>query len=174
MRKNPKKILTFFILVIANLLSCAFYYSEASALIKKADMVLVVKSKRVMMLLKEGEILKTYRIALGKNPNGHKTREGDKRTPEGRYTLTEKNSNSKYYLSMRLSYPNDKDIMNSKKLGVSPGGAIAIHGLPKDLEDLDTLHRYMDWTEGCIAVTNSEMREIWELVSVGTPIEIRP
>lgn len=169
-----KKIFPLSILLIINLLSYAFFNAEALASINKADMVLVIKSKRIMMLLKEGEILKTYRIALGKNPNGHKTRQGDNKTPEGRYTLTERNANSKYYLSMLISYPNDKDIMNSKKLGLSPGGAIAIHGLPKDLEDLGSLHRYMDWTEGCIAVTNSEMREIWELVSDGTPIEIKP
>lgn len=126
------------------------------------------------MLLKDGEIIKSYKVSLGKNPVGPKVQEGDQKTPEGSYVLNSRKQNSKYYLAINISYPNESDIQNAQKLGVSPGNSIAIHGLPKDLEDIDKFQRRLDWTDGCIAVTNTEMEEIWQLVPDGTPIEIKP
>lgn len=164
-----KQILVFTL----SLLSCLFLSSTAWATFPKADKVIVIKSKRILFLLREGEILRTYRIALGKNPEGRKLMAGDKKTPEGRYTLF-KNPNSRFHLSLRISYPNESDMENAKRLGVSPGGGIMIHGLPDQLSEFGKFHRYYDWTDGCIAVTNQEIEEIYEMVEDGTPIEIKP
>lgn len=139
-----------------------------------ADLIVVMKSKRIMFLMNEGKILKAYKIALGKSPVGKKTIQGDGKTPEGRYFLIDRNPNSSFYKSLRISYPNDRDIENAKKIGLNPGGDIVIHGLSKKVEYLGKYHIIEDWTEGCIAVTNEEMDEIWRLVPDGTPIEILP
>ncbi len=147
---------------------------QASASIEKADKVIVFKSKRVLLLMREGEILKAYRIALGKQPKGRKIKAGDKRTPEGTYILDSRNYDSKFHRALHISYPNDSDISNAQRLGVSPGGDIMIHGLPNGMKTLGKLHRTIDWTDGCIAVTDSEIEEIWTLVSDGTLIEIKP
>mgnify|MGYP000890742618 CR=1 FL=1 len=140
----------------------------------RADAVLVFKSARKLQLLREGQALKTYRIALGQNPTGHKTQEGDGRTPEGQYKLDFRNPRSTAHLSLHISYPNAADIAQAQARGVSPGGAVMIHGLPNRFWWLGRLHRWMDWTDGCIGVTNAEMDEIWHAVPPGTPIEIRP
>lgn len=142
--------------------------------LQAVDRVLVIKSKRIMLLLKDSEIVKVYRISLGKSPVGHKTKAGDKKTPEGRYILEAKKYPSKYYKAIRISYPNDQDILQAKNLGVSPGGDIMIHGLPAEFADIGGIHRIVDWTDGCIAVTNEEMDELWELIPVGIPIDIMP
>jgi murein L,D-transpeptidase YafK len=147
---------------------------QCTASLIKADKVVVIKGKRSLLLLKNGEVLKSYQVALGGNPVGPKTRQGDKRTPEGTYYLDRRNPHSKFYRSMHISYPNAKDIENARERGVSPGRDIMIHGLPKGYGFLGELHTINDWTKGCIAVTDSEMDEIWTLVSDGTPIEIRP
>ncbi|BCB96638.1 hypothetical protein JZK55_15600 [Dissulfurispira thermophila] len=161
--------------LIVILISGAFLFSSNTlAALSKADKVIVIKSKRIMLLLKDGEIIKTYRIALGKNPDGRKIQAGDQKTPEGTYTITSKNKHSKYYKAINISYPNESDIQNARRLGVSPGNSIAIHGLPKELEDIDKFHRRLDWTDGCIAVTNKEIDEIWQIVPDGIPIEIKP
>jgi len=148
---------------------------HASATLGMVDKVVVIKNKRMLMLMKDGEIFKTYRVSLGKRPEGHKIASGDQRTPEGRYVLDSKNPNSKYHLAIHISYPNELDIINAQKRGVSPGGEIMIHGLPpKRSNELKEITGYADWTNGCIAVTNPEIEEIWQFVSAGTPIEIRP
>lgn len=170
-----KGIITIFSAILCiNLFFTPSYCSEKDKLLDYADKVVVIKSKRVMMLLKDGEIIKVYKVALGKNPVGHKTHEGDNKTPEGTYVLDKRNPNSRYYLSMHISYPNKSDITNAKKLGLSPGNDIMIHGVSKELEPLGRFHRFSDWTNGCVAVSNAEMREIWGLVPDGTPIEIKP
>ena len=127
-----------------------------------------------MQLLRNGRVLRTYLIALGGNPVGHKQREGDRRTPEGRYTISARNPKSSYHLSLRISYPNEADREHALKIGASPGGDIMIHGLPNNLPKLGAAHREYDWTDGCIAVTNEEIEEIWSLVPDGTPIQIEP
>jgi len=148
---------------------------HASATLASVDKVVVIKSKRILMLLKDGEIFKTYRVSLGKRPEGHKIASGDQRTPEGRYILDSKNPKSNYHLAIHISYPNELDTLNAQKRGVSPGGGIMIHGLPPNRShELKEITGYWDWTNGCIAVTNPEIEEIWQLVSAGTPIEIKP
>jgi murein L,D-transpeptidase YafK len=139
-----------------------------------ADRIVVLKSKRTMVLYHGDTLLKTYRIALGGRPLGPKTRQGDHKTPEGTYRIDSRNSRSNYHLSLHISYPNDRDRANARKAGVSPGGDIMIHGLPDRYAYVGSLHTQTDWTDGCIAVTNSEIEEIWKLVPIGTPVEIRP
>lgn len=127
-----------------------------------------------MYLMNKGQILKTYRIALGGSPYGPKQREGDHKTPEGLYFIGSRNSKSQFHLALHISYPNPADRAHAHKLGSNPGGGIIIHGLPKGFAWLGSLHRQTDWTDGCIAVTNEEIEEIWRLVPLNTPIEIMP
>lgn len=139
-----------------------------------ADRVVVTKSERRLYLYKGEEVLRSYEIALGKNPVGHKLRRGDKRTPEGRYTLDRRNPQSRFYRSIHVSYPNQRDRRRAEARGVNPGGDIMIHGVPNRYRDGQEFFIGWDWTEGCIAVTNDDMKEIWALVSDNTPIEIYP
>ena len=140
----------------------------------KADQVMVVKSQRTLTLLAQGKVLRTYEVALGATPVGAKEQEGDHKTPEGHYILDRRNAKSRYYKSIHVSYPNEQQKLKAAERGVSAGGDIMIHGLPNGFGWLGATHREMDWTDGCVAVTDAEMDEIWELVSDGTPIEIRP
>ena len=140
----------------------------------KADLVVVFKDKRKMVLYAGSKEIKTYSISLGKNPTGHKQKESDKKTPEGNYILDARNPNSKYHLAIHISYPNEQDKINAEKSGVSPGGDIMIHGMPNKLEFLEDYYANTDWTDGCIAVTNYEIEEIWQAVDDGTPIIIYP
>lgn len=140
----------------------------------EVDKVLVLKGKRRLHLLRRGMVLRTYQISLGRKPSGRKIRQGDGKTPEGWYTLDTRNSRSKFYRSMHVSYPNEADSARARAMGVSPGGAIMIHGEPNHLRGIGFDGTGFDWTEGCIAVSNREMDEIWESVPDGTPIEIRP
>ncbi|MBZ5663903.1 MAG: L,D-transpeptidase family protein [Acidobacteriia bacterium] len=140
----------------------------------KADQVIVVKSQRTLTLLSQGKVLRTFKVALGGTPVGAKEQEGDHKTPEGHYILDRRSPKSRFYKSIHVSYPNDQDKQRASQRGVSAGGDIMIHGLPNGFGWLGATHRNMDWTDGCVAVTNGEMDEIWELVSDGTPIEIRP
>lgn len=139
-----------------------------------ADRIVVHKAERELLLVAEGKTLKRYRIALGGHPRGHKTQEGDRRTPEGAYRIAGRNPRSAYHLSLRISYPNEDDRMQAARRGVSPGGDIMIHGLPNGFGWIGRLHRWVDWTAGCIAVTDSEIEEIWRSVPDGTPVEIKP
>jgi murein L,D-transpeptidase YafK len=138
-----------------------------------ADKVLVIKSEKLLLLLKNGEILKSYKVALGKKP-GPKVRQGDKRTPEGLYIIDRRYISKKFYKSLHISYPNPSDIARAQKSGDPPGDDLEIHGLPKEFEDLGTFQSKLNWTRGCIAVSNAEIDEIWELVANGTPVKIIP
>jgi murein L,D-transpeptidase YafK len=140
----------------------------------KADSVLVLKKQRSLTLLSQGEVLKTYKVALGGDPIGAKARLGDHKTPEGTYVLDRRNAHSRFYRSIHISYPNAKDLAAARKLGVSPGGDVYVHGLPNGYGWVKGGHRMKDWTDGCIAVTNEEMDEIWRVVPDGTSIEIKP
>ncbi|MCP5367199.1 MAG: L,D-transpeptidase family protein [Hyphomicrobiales bacterium] len=146
----------------------------APAPVAKADRVLVLKGARKLMLLSHGRTLRAYRVALGRTPEGHKQHQGDGRTPEGSYRLDWRNPDSRYHRSIHISYPAPEDRARARRLGVSPGGDIMIHGLPNGRGWIGAAHAGYDWTDGCIAVTNAEMDEIWALVDNGTPIEIRP
>jgi len=140
----------------------------------QVDKVLVNKSLHKMYLVKNDKTLREYNISLGGNPFGHKEREGDQRTPEGQYILDYKKSDSAFYKAIHISYPNTQDIMIAKKKGVNPGGAIMIHGQRNGYGWGSLITQFFDWTHGCIAVTNSEIDEIWSAVNEGTPIEIFP
>ena len=140
----------------------------------KADLVVVEKGDRKLHLMKNGEILRTFRIALGIVPVGDKVEEGDFRTPEGRYILDARNPNSDYFLSIHVSYPSRQDILEAQARGVNPGGAIMIHGLPNEPSRSELYYRTQDWTNGCVAVSNSDMIDIWLMTPDHTPIEIRP
>lgn len=143
--------------------------------IEKADFVLVKKSERALYLLHEGQTIKQYRIMLGPRPKGPKLMEGDERTPEGEYILDRKNPNSHYYKSIRVSYPNTTDLERALKFDVSPGHSIMIHGMKNSWTEKQAAQALkFNWTDGCIAVKNSDMDEIWDAVEVGTPIEINP
>jgi murein L,D-transpeptidase YafK len=137
-----------------------------------ADKVLVLKGERKLLLMKGNEVLKTYTVSLGGNPVGLKVREGDRKTPEGNYVLDRHNAHSQYHRSIHISYPNAEDVARARKLGVPTGGDLFIHGLPNDFKGSD--QQQGDWTNGCIAVTNAEIDEIWRVVADGTPIEIKP
>lgn len=139
-----------------------------------ADEIVVYKAKHVMYLLRNGRILKKYRIALGKNPVGHKLQWGDNRTPEGKYRIDLKNGQSSFYRSIRISYPDATDSDVASALDINPGDWIMIHGMPNGRGPAQVGHPSRDWTNGCIAVTNAEMSEIWNLVRIGTPISIWP
>ena len=136
------------------------------------DRVFVDKSDRVLKLMSDGKVIRSYRIALGDSPSGHKQQEGDQRTPVGVYTLDYKNENSIAHRSIHISYPNTADKAYAKKLGVSAGGNIMIHGQMNGFGYLALFNQRRDWTDGCIAVTNDEMDEIMAAVTLGTPIKI--
>jgi murein L,D-transpeptidase YafK len=139
-----------------------------------AEKILVEKSVRRLTLLRAGKQMRIYRVALGSHPFGPKERQGDGRTPEGMYVIDSRIMNSNFHRALHISYPNMADRARAKSLGVSPGGDIMIHGIKNGLAWLGPLHRISDWTQGCIAVTNAEIEEIWNMVKDGTPVEIVP
>jgi murein L,D-transpeptidase YafK len=138
------------------------------------DKIVVHKSKREMIVLKNDSILKIYKIALGSNPIGKKQFQGDMKTPEGEYTINSKNPQSAYFLNLGISYPNANDLNFAKRNNKSAGGDIKIHGLPNGSGAIGRAHLLSDWTHGCIAVTNEEIKELYESVPIGTPIQILP
>ncbi|MBD3582430.1 L,D-transpeptidase family protein [Flavobacterium selenitireducens] len=140
----------------------------------KIDLVVVVKSRRIMQVFENGNLRKTYRIALGKNPVGHKQFEGDFRTPEGCYEIDGRNPNSKFHKNLSISYPNVNDLETAQRSGKQPGGDIKIHGLRNGRGYRSKLHLLRDWTAGCIAVTNREIDELFTAVMDGAEIRIEP
>jgi murein L,D-transpeptidase YafK len=142
----------------------------------QVDQVVVKKSERKIELIQNGKVLREFRIALGDRPRGHKMKEGDERTPEGEYILDWRNPNSRFYKSIHVSYPNDRDIRFARLMGTDPGGMIMIHGQPNYIRSAKVMAEYQrrDWTNGCIAVQNHEMDVIWQTVRDGTPIKILP
>ena len=139
-----------------------------------ADRVVVLKKARTLQLLSEGKVVKLYKVALGGDPVGPKTRQGDHKTPEGVYVLDSRNAHSQFHKSIHISYPNVRDRAAARANGVSPGGDVFVHGLPNGYGWVGVSHRVKDWTDGCIAVTDEEIEEIWKAVADGTLIEIRP
>jgi murein L,D-transpeptidase YafK len=161
-------------LAILACLSGASVARPTSPDITLADRIEVFKAERRLVLLKDGRPLKTYRVALGADPVGPKRQEGDHRTPEGRYTIDFHKPDSAFHLALHISYPNEEDRRQAARRGVSPGGSIMIHGLPNGLAWFGRLHARRDWTDGCIAVTDSEIEEIARAVPDGTVIVIYP
>lgn len=139
-----------------------------------ADIVVVEKAERKLHLVKDGAPYRTFDIALGMRPVGDKQQEGDFRTPEGRYLLDTRNPHSEFFLSIHVSYPSGQDIREARAKGVDPGGSIMIHGQPNEPSRSEAYYRTRDWTNGCIAVSNSDMIDIWLMTGDNTPIDIRP
>jgi len=155
-------------------LSILFLLAHALAGQPHADRIIIVKSTYTMTLMTGCKALKTYKIALGTAPVGAKEIEGDHKTPEGNYTIDARNPQSRFHLALHISYPSATDKARARQKGALPGGNIMIHGLEKRFAYLGPLHRQADWTDGCIAVTNSEIEEIWQLAPLGARVEIRP
>lgn len=141
---------------------------------ERVSQVRVLKEERLMELRDGDKIVRRYSIALGGDPVGHKRQEGDRRTPEGRYVLDWRNASSGYYRSIHISYPDAADKAAAAEAGVSPGGMVMIHGQPNGFGWMAWALQMFDWTNGCIAVDNAAMAEIWKMVPNGTPIEILP
>ena len=140
----------------------------------KADSVVLLKGERKLVLMRGDQVLRVIRVALGRYPKGRKLRQGDAKTPEGSYTLDYKLKESSFYRAIHISYPNTRDITYARARGVDPGGQIMIHGLPNRMSAARVGHPTLDWTQGCIAVTNREMDILWKMIDAGTPIEIHP
>ena len=166
---DMKSTLYVFILFIILLLCSAEAQSN-----KKADLVVVVKSEYRLYLIRDGKLFESFPVVFGSNPKGHKQQQGDGRTPEGDYVLDYKNANSAYYKSIHVSYPNEQDREDARKRGVSPGGDIMIHGQPNRWGKFSPVTQLFNWTDGCIALNNSDMDAVWNAVDPGTPIQIRP
>ena len=162
------------IFVLTALLLCGIGSGHAAEKPLRADRVLVFKKGRTLELLNGGKVIKTYKVALGGDPVGPKTRQGDHKTPEGHYILDSRNAHSQFHKSIHISYPNAHDRAAARRLRVSAGGDVFVHGLPNGYGRVGAAHRLKDWTDGCIAVTDEEIEEIWKVVADGTPIEIRP
>ena len=158
-----------FILCLSLLFLNSFSYAGETA-----DYVLVEKSKNLLTLFKNGKSMASYYVVFGSNPIGHKQQEGDNRTPEGRYILDTKNAKSSFTKSIHISYPNTADIANAKSRGVSPGGAIMIHGQKNGFGWASVAMQRINWTQGCIALNNEDMEQVWRSIVVPTTIEIKP
>lgn len=158
------------------LAGCSTTKDTSPSKLTTADEVQVDKSDRKLRLIKDGKVIREYRVALGKEPVGHKFREGDQRTPEGKYMLNWRNPRSQFYKSIHVSYPSVDDRLRAQEAGYDPGGMIMIHGRPNYIKSAAVQAEYdrIDWTNGCIAVKNHEMDEIWQAVKDGTPIHIQP
>lgn len=142
--------------------------------VPKVDRLVVLKSQRQLVLMHGDTVVRVYRVALGRYPEGPKVQKGDARTPEGSYFIDARLDDSNFYKAIHISYPNQRDLERARALGVDPGGQIMIHGLANGWSARQLGHPKLDWTQGCIAVTNREMDEIWRLVQLGTPIDIYP
>jgi murein L,D-transpeptidase YafK len=163
-----KRLLHFSILLMLLVLNVFAVQSQ------KVDRVLILNKEHRLMLLSGDSVVKTYTVAVGRGGLSAKERVGDHKTPQGLYTIDRRNQNSRFHRALHISYPNEADRERARKLGISPGGDIMIHGITNGLGWLGSLHRLIDWTDGCVAVTDSEIEEIWSLVPDGTPVEIRP
>lgn len=151
-----------------------FSHNGSQSDIGKVDLVVVDKSKSSMLLMRKGKVLRSYKIAMGDRPKGHKQQEGDQRTPEGRYLLDYKKSDSAYYRAIHISYPNEEDSLRAEALGIDPGGQIMIHGQNPNSSLTPDQAQQLNWTDGCIAIKNHEIDELWRAIDTGTPIEIWP
>ena len=170
---NPRLSISAFV-AFAVMMPFACGRHKANSVLKRADRIVIVKSAHTMTLTNGKEVLKVYSVALGRSPVGPKTRKGDHKTPEGMYIIDFKRPTSRFYRALHISYPNEADREQARRFSLDPGGDVEIHGIENGLGSIGGLHRTVDWTDGCIAVTNSEIDEIWNSVEVGTPVEIKP
>jgi len=169
------RLLFILILIVATVGLFIFLHSNDSIdKSVKIDKIIIEKSKRELQVYSNNKLIKTYRISLGRNPVGKKEFEGDKKTPEGQYLIDDKNPNSGYHKNLGVSYPNNQDIKNAERIGKNPGGEIKIHGIKNGFGWIGKFHLLVDWTAGCIAVTNEEIDELYDIIRIGTPIVIKP
>ncbi len=162
---------------LLTVLSCAFMalpFASAGAAEELADLVVVKKSERKLYLYNGDKVLRSFDIALGLVPEGHKMQEGDFKTPEGSYRLDRRRVDSDFFMAIQISYPNEQDVVRARSRGVSPGSYIMIHGQPVNPKKPASYYKKYDWTDGCIAVSNAAMVDIWQLTAANTPIEIFP
>ena len=138
------------------------------------DRIVVHKAERRLLLMHGGDMVRSYHVSLGLNPVGQKERSGDFRTPEGTYRLERRNARSDYFLSIKVSYPNEVDLKRARLRHWNTGGSIMIHGLPNYLKHEPEFYQSHDWTDGCIALSNADMTEIWMLTPDDVPIDILP
>ncbi|MEO0998895.1 MAG: L,D-transpeptidase family protein [Pseudomonadota bacterium] len=160
--------------IALTLIVLALPLGAAANRLPTADRVLVDKSERMLYLLAGDDILAEFPVALGAEPVGHKAEEGDLRTPEGRYFLGGRNPDSDFFLSIHISYPNALDRARAREARRQPGGQIMIHGQPNEPKYSEAFYRSADWTNGCIAVSNAAMIDIWLMTTANTPIDIQP
>jgi murein L,D-transpeptidase YafK len=172
--KKTKPILIFLFAIILLAIVYNLYPSEKLKPGEMIDKIVINKSKREMLIYSKGNLLKTYKIALGKNPIGDKQFEGDDKTPEGLYSINDKNPNSSYHKNLGVSYPNGNDSAEAKSFNKPVGGNIKIHGIRNYMGIIGKFHALRDWTKGCIAVSDEEIDELFEHVPIGTPIQINP
>lgn len=151
-----------------------FSFSFCTYAQNSIDIIIIKKSERLLYAVKDDKVIKKYDIAIGQNPIGHKLKEGDKKTPEGYYFVDGKNAKSKFFLSLHTSYPNFHDRRVAEKNNLNPGSHIAIHGLPSISVLSQYLYNSLDWTDGCIALNNKDMEELWNMSEEGTQILIKP
>jgi len=175
-----------FVRYVIPFVSCVIGAAVAAAFLKgqnrsdeltddtRIDRIVVQKSVRALSVFRNGQLIKTYQVALGENPVGAKEQEGDMKTPEGFYTIDYRNPRSDFHLALHISYPSPADVERAKARGISAGCDIMIHGLPNGMGWMGDLHHQKDWTAGCIALTDPEIEELWRITPDGTPIEIRP
>ena len=172
-----KGILIAAVLIAAVLIAAAFFFfRDSSAKLEPnqtADKIVIIKSAHTMTLYSSGRSIKTYKVALGRGDGDAKQHRGDHETPEGNYLIDAKNAQSRFHLSLHVSYPNAEDKARARSLTLPTGGDIMVHGTEPKFAWLGGLQHDLDWTDGCIAITNKEMDEVWRAVPIGTPIEIR-
>lgn len=169
-----KRIILVAILLLVIALIYNYYPEQKLSANSNVDFLLVQKSEHKMMAFANGKLLKTYTVSFGDAPIGHKEFEGDEKTPEGIYFINAKNDKSGYHKNLGISYPNDKDRAHAKAIGKPVGGDIKIHALKNGIGFINKFQRWLNWTNGCIAVTNSEVDELYASVKIGTKIEIKP
>jgi len=167
-------IAVLFVLVFVCVIGWVLWPEPALPVDAKADRVVVQKSARRLELYRGSELLKAYPVSLGRHPVGKKEQQGDGRTPEGEYRLDYRNANSSFYRALHISYPQADDVASARVRGADPGGLVMVHGIKNGLGWLGRLHRMVDWTDGCVAVTDREMDEIWRAVPDGTKIVLQP
>ena len=172
--KIIKTIVLLILFLFVGLFVYYFYPEDKLSKSAQVDSIVIYKSKHELLVYSKKKLLKTYSIAIGRQPIGTKQFEGDKKTPEGMYYINDKNPNSGWHKNLGISYPNATDRKRAKQLGKSTGGAIKIHGLQNKRGFVGKFHRWKDWTLGCIAVTDDEVDELYRAVKIGTPIEIKP
>ncbi|MBC6110228.1 murein L,D-transpeptidase family protein [Pedobacter fastidiosus] len=169
-----KRLALLFIVLITGLVIYNLYPEPKLSLNTDVNLLIVNKSKHQLLAFSNGNLLKTYTVSFGNNPLGHKEFEGDEKTPEGIYFINAKNDKSGYHKNLGISYPNSKDLAHAKAIGKSAGGDVKIHALKNGRGFINKFQRWYNWTNGCIALTNSEIDELYANVSIGTKIEINP